>query len=200
MKLVIGLGNPGKVYAQTKHNVGFWLIDAFAARHRIVLSERMGEAHVGRSSIQVGEAGKSSPIDFLLAQPQTFMNRSGRSVKKLMSCLSIAPTEVIVAHDDLDLPCGTIRVRTSGRSGGHRGVASIMEALESDQFLRLKIGIGRDPLPPGRDAQDTADYVLTPFLPAAWDAVLQGVEKGVSALPLLLAGRVTEAMNQYHRR
>ncbi len=198
MKLIVGLGNPGDAYTQTRHNVGFWLIDAFAKEHGIILSGSMCEARVGRGKLQVAE----EEIPFLLAKPQTFMNRSGRSVKKLASELGLAPTEVpmgvIVVHDDLDLPCGTIRLRARGRSGGHRGVASIIEALESDQFIRLKIGIGSDRRT-REDTQETADYVLSPFPKAEREAVLQGVERGVSALPLLLAGQLTEAMNRYHR-
>jgi PTH1 family peptidyl-tRNA hydrolase len=198
VKLIVGLGNPGEAYAQTRHNVGFWLMDAFAKAHQIGLSGKMCEAHVGRGRLRV--AGEE--IAFLLAKPQTFMNRSGRSVKKLAFELGLAPTEVptgvIVVHDDLDLPCGTIRLRARGSSGGHRGVASIIEALESDQFIRLKIGIGSDRRKL-ENTQETADYVLSPFPKGEREAVLNGVEKGVLALPLLLAGQLTEAMNQYHR-
>jgi len=195
VKLVIGLGNPGAAYAQTKHNVGFWLIDAFAAQHKIALSERSGEAHVGRGHLHTIEGIQDIP--FMLAKPQTFMNRSGRSARELVSGLDIGPADVIVAHDDLDLPCGALRFRTRGRSGGHRGVASIMEALASDRFIRVKMGIGGDPRVRERD-QDVSDYVLSPFHAEALAAILKGIERAVSALPLILSGQITEAMNRYH--
>lgn len=188
MKLIVGLGNPGPEYEETKHNVGFWLLDAFARRHGFSLSQKQGEAKVGsgRWSSSAGE------IDLLLAKPQTYMNRSGRSVRSLLQSSGSTPLDLIVIYDDLDLPCGTIRIRAQGGSGGHRGVASIIEAIGTDRFLRLRIGIGRDP------RQDPADYVLSPFRPEELKQVEEAIEKGVEALPLLMEGRVTEAMNRYH--
>lgn len=186
--MIVGLGNPGPEYEETKHNVGFWLIDSFAKDHGISLSEKKGEARVGQGRLAV----PSGQIDLVLVKPQTFMNRSGRSVQSLLHLFGISPSEMIVVYDDLDLPCGRIRIRTKGGAGGHRGVASIIGAIGTDEFIRLRIGIGRDP------GQDPADYVLTPFRPEELAPVEDSIDKGVEALPLLLEGRITEAMNRYH--
>lgn len=196
MKLVVGLGNPGSEYKQTKHNVGFWVIDAFAKREGLSLSplraggqaEKKGGVLVGRGAWGASDV----KIGFILAKPQTFMNRSGQPVQQLLKTFDIPLADLIVIYDDLDLDLGRIRIKAQGRSGGHRGIASIIDAVGSDQFLRMKIGIGRDPW------QDPSDYVLTPFRPGEKKAVLEGVEKGVEALPLLLENKITEAMNRYH--
>lgn len=188
MKLIVGLGNPGPEYEATKHNVGFWVIDAFAGTHRIALSEKKGEAKIGQGELSL-PSGRTS---FLLAKPQTFMNRSGRSVQRLLALFDISLPDLIVVYDDLDLECGRVRLKTKGRAGGHRGVASIIQTIGSDEFIRIKIGIGRDP------RQDPAEYVLTPFPRDDKKRVLEGVEKGVELLPLLLEGRISEAMNRYH--
>lgn len=186
--MIVGLGNPGPEYEETKHNVGFWLIDSFAQRHGVRLSEKKGEARLGRGRL----AAPSGEIEFILVKPQTFMNRSGRSVQSLLHSFSISPSEMIVVYDDLDLPCGRMRIRTKGGAGGHRGILSIIDTTGTDEFLRLRIGIGRDP------SQDPADYVLTPFRPEELKQVEESIDKGVEALPFLLEGRITEAMNRYH--
>jgi len=183
--LVVGLGNPGSAYSATKHNVGFWLVDAFARKHGIALSERMAEAITG-----VGQVDHPLRI----VKPQTYMNNSGRSVAKIMSRFGVTPTEMVVVQDDVDLPCGALRIKNGGSAGGHRGVASIIDTIRSDQFIRLKIGVGR------ASGVDTADYVLSPFSSAALAEVRTAVERGVDALDLLVAGRMTEAMNRYHVR
>jgi len=188
VKMIVGLGNPGPEYEETKHNVGFWLVDSFAARHTISLSEKRGQARLGQGRLRL----PSGEIDLLLVQPQTYMNRSGRSVQSLLHLFGISPSEMIVVYDDLDLPCGRIRIRAKGSAGGHRGVASIIAAVGTDAFIRLRIGIGRDP------SQDPADYVLTPFRPEELKQVEESIDKGVEALPLLLEGRITEAMNRFH--
>jgi PTH1 family peptidyl-tRNA hydrolase len=188
MKLVVGLGNPGSEYEETKHNVGFWAVDAFGEAHRVPLSIKKAEARIGRGIWK----GSSGEVDFILAKPQTFMNLSGRSVQGLLRTLGISPSELIVIYDDLDLECGRIRLRSQGGAGGHRGVASIIEAVGSDRFVRLRIGIGRNP------RQDAAEYVLSPFKSEDKKRILEAVEKGVALLPLLLEDRITEAMNQYH--
>lgn len=186
--MIVGLGNPGPEYEETKHNVGFWLIDSFAKRHGISLSEKRGRARVGQGRLTL----PSGEIDLILVQPQTFMNRSGRSVQSLLRFFGISPSEMIVVYDDLDLPCGRIRIRTKGSAGGHRGVASIIDEIGTDEFIRFRIGIGRDP------SQDPADYVLTPFRPEELNRVEESIERGVEALPFVLEGRITEAMNRYH--
>ena len=183
--LVVGLGNPGSAYAATKHNVGFWLVDAFARKHGVALSERLAESITGVGQID-------HPLRIL--KPQTYMNNSGRSVAKVMGRFGITPAEMVVVQDDVDLPCGVLRIKNGGSAGGHRGIASIIDAIGSDRFVRLKIGVGRD------DRIDTADYVLSPFSSAALTQVTAGIERGVDALDLLVAGRMTEAMNRHHVR
>ena len=188
LKLIVGLGNPGQEYEETKHNIGFWVIDSFARRGGISVSEKKGKALVGRGTFS--RAG--GEIDFLLVKPQTFMNRSGESVRELLAFFKIPLSNLIVIHDDLDLDPGRIRVRTQGRSGGHRGIDSIIAEVGSDQFVRVKIGIGRDP------RWDPADYVLAPFKSGEKETILQAVEKTVETLPLLAEGKIAEAMNRYH--
>lgn len=188
LKLIVGLGNPGQEYKETKHNVGFWAVDSFADREGISISQKKGKALVGKGSL----VGAGEKIDFLLAKPQTFMNLSGASVRELLAFFKIPLSNLIVIHDDLDLELGRIRVRTQGRSGGHRGIDSIISEAGSDRFVRVKIGIGRDP------RRDAADYVLAPFKTADKGIVLEAVEKTVEMLPLLMEGKITEAMNRSH--
>jgi PTH1 family peptidyl-tRNA hydrolase len=188
LKLIVGLGNPGQEYKETKHNVGFWVIDFFASREGLSLSDKKGKALVGRGSFK----GAGEEIQFLLAKPQTFMNRSGESVREILTFFKIPLSNLIVIYDDLDLELGRIRVRTQGRSGGHRGIESIIAEVGSDQFVRVKIGIGRDP------RWDAADYVLAPFKSGEKETVLQAVEKTAEMLPLLAEGKIAEAMNRYH--
>ncbi len=189
MKLIVGLGNPGKEYEETKHNIGFRVVDSFGLRHHVSISEKRGDAKTGRGCWTV----QDRQVDYLLAKPQTFMNRSGQSVARLLEIFDIPLSDVILVVDDLDLECGQIRVRTRGRAGGHRGVASVIEAVGSDRFLRLKVGIGRNP------RQDPSDYVLTPFSCSDKEKILEGVKNGVETLGLLLCGEVSKAMNRFHR-
>jgi PTH1 family peptidyl-tRNA hydrolase len=186
------LGNPGSEYETTKHNVGFWVIDALVATLQAAPLKKLSgpPSQVYRGKLQTAD----SPIDFLLVKPQTFMNRSGVAVVSLMKEYDIALSDLIVIADDLDTECGYVRIRTQGSSGGHRGMASIIERVGSNEFLRIKIGIGRDA------AQDVSDYVLTPFSSVDQEKVLSGVERAVLALPLLLAGKVPEAMNKTHMK
>ncbi len=186
MKLVVGLGNPGREYEATKHNVGFWVVDAFAKQHGVACVDRRDEALVG--------LGRIGGHDVLIAKPQTYMNRSGRAVGALMRRHGVAVADLVVVHDDLDIPQGHLRIKVSGRSGGHRGVTSLIETLGSEAFLRVRIGIGRDP------EQDTVDYVLSPFRQEALRRVQAGVEQGRDAILLLLEGRLAAAMNQYNAR
>ncbi len=180
MKLVVGLGNPGSEYEETKHNVGFWVVDAFSARCKIAISSKACKSHIGQGA------------DLLLAKPQTFMNRSGEAVRQIFTRFDLTLPDLILVYDDLDTDCGKVRIRTKGSAGGHRGVASVIEAVGSDCFLRMKIGIGRDP------RFDSADYVLSPFSKTDKLLVDEAVERGCEALPLLIDGQVTIAMNRYH--
>ncbi len=188
VKVIVGLGNPGKAYEATRHNVGFWIVASFGKRHGVVIAKDASSAHLGQGRLNA----PSGPVDFLLVKPMAFMNRSGVPVGRILEAFNIPVADLIVAHDDLDLECGRIRIRTRGRSGGHRGVDSIIDQIGSDRFLRLKIGIGRDP------AVDPAAYVLTPFRVEEEELVLAAVQRGTEALDLLLTGQIATAMNCYH--
>jgi len=149
IKAIIGLGNPGKKYEKTRHNIGFMIVDAVAFLLKCPKKEK--------------ECCFSKIIDciehdVILVKPQTYMNNSGVAVRNLLDEYNFSPEEILVVYDDLDLPLGTIRLRKSGSSGGHRGVKSIIENIKTENFPRLKIGIGR----PERKEQ-VADYVLSPF-------------------------------------
>ncbi len=146
MKLVVGLGNPGKEYAKSKHNIGFMVLSSFAAAQKITFS---------RSVKFHGELIKLT--DAVLLRPKTFMNNSGISVRAVAAYYGIKQEDILVVSDDLDLPFGKIRLRERGSAGGHNGLKSIIEHLQSSEFKRLRIGIGRD------DGQEVVDYVLDSF-------------------------------------
>jgi PTH1 family peptidyl-tRNA hydrolase len=184
-RLVIGLGNPGPEYARTRHNAGFMVVD--------LLAETLGatywkdEAGAKTTKVRLGDE------DLILAKPQAFMNVSGKSVKRLVEIYATPVIEVVVVHDDLDLPEGDIRAKSGGGHGGHNGLRSLHEAV-GDDYLRVRVGIGR---PPGR--MDPADYVLEPLrgekyerleesVPTAAQAVLDVLERGIDAAMALHNG------------
>jgi len=187
MKLIVGLGNPGGPYGETRHNVGFWVVDAFARKQGLSFSAKKGEALLCRG---IG-SGLDGAIDYLLAKPQTFMNLSGRSVRSLLDYYKIALSDLILVYDDVDMDCGRIRIKKKGGAGGHRGVLSVITELGSNEFIRLKIGIGRDPV------KSTSDHVLSVFRADEKKTILEAVDLSVGLLPLLIAGRIDEAMSQH---
>lgn len=186
MRLVVGLGNPGPVYAQTRHNVGMWVVERAAARWSIRLLSR-GIARRGS-----GRLG-SEPIE--LAGTLDWMNLSGPPLKAILRELNLTPEHLIVVHDDLDLQPGRLRIKQAGGHGGHNGLKSIIEAIGTPQFVRLKIGIGR-PAP----GQDGADYVLEPVTKDERDVLEPCVERAVDALECLIARGTAAAMNQFNAR
>jgi len=147
VKIIAGLGNPGVRYQWTRHNVGFQALDRLAELKRIVIATRRFKSIYGRGRIDSQEV--------LLVKPHTFMNLSGEAVKRVVDFFGASPEDLIVVHDDLDLPLGKLRFKQKGGDGGHQGIRSITEALGSNMFLRLKVGIGRPP-----EGMDPADYVL----------------------------------------
>ncbi|MBF6195379.1 aminoacyl-tRNA hydrolase [Nocardia beijingensis] len=184
--LVVGLGNPGPEYERTRHNVGFLVAD--------VLAERVGGRFAvhkksGADLLQARLDGRQ----VLIAKPRSFMNLSGRPVAALAKFFSVPPTEVIVVHDELDLPFGAIRLKRGGGEGGHNGLRSVSSALTTKDYLRTRIGIGR---PPGR--QDPADYVLKPFSAPERKEVPVIVEQAADAVELLLRVGLETAQNQVH--
>ncbi len=184
--MIVGLGNPGRTYRLTRHNLGFWLIEQLAKRHEIVLSRRGMQSVYGRGKIG------STPV--ILAKPLTYMNLSGEAVSRLLRFFKILPENLIILHDDLDLPPGKIRIRRRGGYGGHQGVKSVIDAVGDDGFIRVKVGIGR-PLYPN---QDPADFVLEPLTEAVKDQFLTAVERATQAVEVLMAEGLQEAMNRFH--
>lgn len=187
MWLVVGLGNPGEEYADTRHNAGFLLVRR-AARARGV--ELRGRAFKARTAVARG-----GDEDVLLALPQTYMNRSGVSVREILAGRDIPPGRLVVAYDDLDIPLGEIRVRAKGSPGTHKGMKSIVDEIRTRDFARIRIGIG--PLPAGRDA---ADYVLEPFGRKERADLEQSLDEAEAALELILAGETDQAMTRFNRR
>ncbi len=183
--LIVGLGNPGKEFQGNRHNVGFQAVDCVAARYHVVFSRQKNHARVAFTTI-VGR-----PV--VLAKPQSFMNRSGVPVAGLMKFYKIAPENMIVAFDDLDLPAGTLRLRASGGSGGHNGLKSIIGALGTQLFPRVRIGIGR---PPGR--MDPAAYVLQDFAPDQHPLVRDVLERAADAVESWLQYGINLAMSRYN--
>ncbi|WP_305779232.1 aminoacyl-tRNA hydrolase [Nocardia nova] len=184
--LVVGLGNPGPEYERTRHNAGFLVAD--------VLAERIG----GRFTVhkKSGADLLEARLDgrkILLVKPRTYMNLSGRPVAALARFFSVPPTEVIVVHDELDLPFGSIRLKRGGGEGGHNGLRSISNALSTKDYLRVRFGVGR---PPGR--QDPADFVLKPFSAPERKEVPVLVEQTADAVELLLRVGLETAQNQLH--
>jgi PTH1 family peptidyl-tRNA hydrolase len=186
LHLLVGLGNPGKSYAQTRHNVGMWVIERAAARWSIRLSPR-GTAQRGSGRL----GGKLVELAGLL----DWMNISGPPLKGLLREFELTPNELIVAHDDLDLEPGRLRIKLVGGHGGHNGIKSVIEALGTPQFVRLKIGIGR-PAP----GQDSADYVLEAVTKEEMSVFEPCLERAVDALECVIHRGPEAAMNQFNVR
>lgn len=187
MELIVGLGNPGKEYEASRHNVGFLVVSRLARTHGIALQERKYKSRWGQGQIE-GQA-------VILAKPRTYMNLSGEAVKLLLASFSLTSNQLIVIHDDLDLPFGRIKIKEKGGNGGHRGIQSIIHAVGSGDFRRVKVGIGR---PPGK--MDAADYVLQPFDLAEKQLLEEVVTTAQTAVELLLKSGLQTAMNFYNRR
>ena len=184
MKLIVGLGNPGREYADTRHNLGYRLVDVLAGRWGIDVSKRKFEGRCG-----AGHVG-GEPV--MLLKPTTYMNRSGQSVAAACGFYKAAPGDVMIGLDDLDLPLGQIRVRRGGGAGGHRGLADALRQLASEAVPRVRIGIGR-PRGPG-----AIDHVLSRFTPAEAEAVAGAVERAADAVAMWLERGIEAAMNEYN--
>lgn len=169
MYLIIGLGNPGPRYELTRHNIGFLIADNLAEKHQIKLVENKHRALYGEGEIE--------GCKVMIAKPMTYMNNSGQAVKSLLSALQIFPKQVLVVHDDIDLPLGKIKIKTKGGDAGQLGVRSITEKLGSDQFCRVRIGVGRP-----NDPEDIVDYVLLPFTETEIPQLNEVIEEAVLRL------------------
>ena len=185
MKLVVGLGNPGKQYEKTKHNIGFMVVDAIADSVPHTPWREKQRAEV--CSITV--AGEK----VLLVKPQTFMNVSGESVGPLMRYYKIDPSDVYCIYDDMDLPVGKLRIRPNGSSGGHNGIKSLISHIGTENFPRFRVGIGR-PLP----QWTVIDHVLAPFSEDSQEKVQKGIKDTVKAVLGTLEVGIDKGMNQFN--
>jgi len=185
VKLVVGLGNPGRAYRWTRHNMGFWLIEHLAKRYEIDLSRRRFQSLYGQ--------GRVGNQEVILAKPLTYMNLSGEAVRRLLHFFQIPPEKLIILHDDLDLPWGKMRIRLRGGHGGHKGVKSIIETLGDDGFIRFKVGIGR----PSGWFQDPTDYVLEPLTGEKREEFKKVIERGVQGVEILLREGPQAAMAMF---
>ncbi len=183
--LIVGLGNPGREYKENRHNVGFMLVDRLMVRFNARMSRLQAKALVASLTYE----GKK----LILAKPQTYMNLSGQSIQGLARFYKIPLENMIVAHDDLDLPFGIIRIRPGGGPGGQKGVASTIERLGSKDFPRLRIGIGR---PPGR--MDPADYVLQDFASADLPLLSEILDRAADAVLTFVDEGLNPAMNKFN--
>lgn len=189
MKLIIGLGNPGGQYESTRHNIGFMVVDKLEKElaqgvppvwqkdeKKNVLTARIGEV--------------------LLAKPQTFMNKSGFAVRALMEFYKLAPTDIWVIHDDIDLPLGKIKIREKGGSAGHNGVQSIIDQLKSDAFVRFRLGIGKDVESTGH--RSVVSFVLSRFRQSEAGELKHLVKHGTEAVQMGLLKGIDKAMNRFN--
>jgi peptidyl-tRNA hydrolase, PTH1 family len=183
--LLIGLGNPGFKYKTMRHNIGFQVVDIISQRWRIPLNRQSCSSRWGR--------GKFQGHEIILAQPETYMNLSGRAVFRLMSFFALTAAELLVIHDDLDLPLGRLKFVAKGGAGGHRGIASILNTLHTSEFLRLKVGIGRP-----QYGETVENYVLSPFYPSERDTAAVMGNRAAEALETFLFSGLNQAMSLFH--
>lgn len=187
MIIIVGLGNPGTRYRFTRHNMGFLALDELADVNGISVSKRKFESLIGKGSIE------SIPVT--LVKPQTFMNLSGTAVAGLIGFFKVTPENLIVIHDDLDLPFNTIRIKVGGGDGGHKGLQSIVEHLNTSDFIRLRLGIGKP-----ADKIPVESYVLEVLSPEEMQVMPEILQKTCRALKVILSSGPTAAMNQFNAR
>ena len=193
MKLIVGLGNPGLFYAHNRHNIGYMCVNRFAREHKIRFNKKQGSARTGKGEIN-GE-------EVVLARPQTFMNNSGESVSRLVRRYKAEPADLIVIHDDLDLPTGKIRLRQGRGSGGHKGIESIIAHLGKGNFYRVRVGIGRPDIAEDEDIdkeQAVIDYVLSGFTREEKKIINKTIPEVSKAILCLLIEGIDAAMNEYN--
>lgn len=186
MKLIVGLGNPGRDYADTRHNVGWMVVDAFARKFRIDVSRHEKSAMTGEGRVAGGTV--------MVAKPLTYMNLSGDAVRLLVNSYLDSTDDLIVVYDDIDLPLGKLRIRPNGSAGTHNGMRSIVASLASERFARLRFGVRGE----NYDAR-LRDYVLDPFTAEEMPLVERGIERSVDALVLFARDDLKRAMNEFNR-
>ena len=196
MKLIVGLGNPGKNYEGTRHNIGYMVADRLA--HELGKETMQWQRHTGGTAL-VTRAG-----EVVLVKPQIFMNNAGVTVKSLVDEYRLSPEDVWVIHDDLDLPLGKIRIRTQGGSAGHNGVISVLTQLQSDRFVRFRLGIGRgkEAVLHGSDRnlhhRSVIDFVLSRFTRGEAGAMRHLIKRGTEAVRIALMKGIDHAMHRFN--
>ncbi len=184
---VAGLGNPGDKYQATRHNIGFAVIEALASAYDIRLDKRKFDAVYGKGTVKDKEV--------ILAKPQSYMNRSGFPIQRLLAYFKISFKDMLVIHDDIDLTFGRIKIKVKGGHGGHNGVRSIMDACGNDEFTRVRVGIGRS-----ENGASVSDYVLGRFKKSDEDRLDQIVDRSRDAVVTILCEGTREGMNRYNER
>lgn len=188
MYIIVGLGNPGRQYAHTRHNVGFDTIDVLARKYRIDVETGRFHAICGKGIIEGQRV--------VLAKPITFMNLSGQSIRELVNFYKIdAASELIVIYDDISLPPGQLRIREKGSAGGHNGIKSVIANLGNQEFLRIKVGVGEKP-----QGYDLADYVLSHFSGEERKLLDGAIDRAADAAVCLMTDGLAAAMNEYNRK
>ena len=188
MKIIAGLGNPTLQYEGTRHNVGFDVIDTLADKYNISVDARKSRAFIGKGMIEGQKV--------ILVKPQTYMNLSGESIRGLVDYYKIdVEHELLVIYDDISLDVGQLRIRKKGSAGGHNGIKNIIANLGTQNFPRIKVGVGEKP-----KKYDLADYVLSHFSKAERELMEEGYQKAVKAVEMLLDGEMEAAMNEYNRK
>lgn len=188
MFIIVGLGNPKKEYDNTRHNIGFDVIDVIAAKNNITLNEKKHKAVIGKGIIEGQKV--------ILAKPQTFMNLSGESVRELIDYYKVDETqELIIIHDDISLDVGQLRIRKKGSAGGHNGLKSIIGHLGHDTFLRIKMGVGEKP-----GGYDLADYVLGHFSREERVVMDEAAADAETIVRMMIRDETDAAMNQFNTR
>jgi peptidyl-tRNA hydrolase, PTH1 family len=186
VKLIVGLGNPGPEYSSTRHNIGFIAVDQLAELHNIPLCKRSFEAAYG--------IGFVCACKTIIAQPLTYMNRSGEAVAALAAYYNITPAHITVVHDDMDIPLGQLRIKIRGGSAGHRGITSVQQHLGEYDFTRIRIGIGKPP-----SMTSPVDYVLQDFTTCETASLQEVVRKAIECIAVLFTDGPQAAMNEFHR-
>lgn len=183
MWIIVGLGNPGSKYTKTRHNIGFVALEDIAERHGIEFKER--ELYrIGKGSI--------GDKDIILVEPLTFMNRSGIAVRDVMRRFNALPDYTIVIHDDIDMETGKLKLRKNGSSGGHNGVESIIQAIGTNEFIRVKIGVGRE------EGMAAEDYVLRKFRKEEVPMIRDAVHRAADAVEVIIKHGIEKAMNSFN--
>lgn len=186
MRIIVGLGNPGPRFHNSRHNIGFRCVDLLSRQWDIRLSERRAKAVLGRGN-HLGQ-------DVVLAKPRTFMNNSGEGVTYLLTRFAARPADLVVIYDEMDLPVGKLRIRPSGSAAGHNGIRSIISALGTQDFPRVRVGIGH----PRHERDHVISHVLTTFSDDESPIIAEAVERVVQALDCLLSENITEAMSRFN--